>query len=203
MSIAFSGGTTPAAMFRALADLVRTDIDVANGWAQTHVLQVDERIAPDGDPKRNANGLVADLLDPTGVDPTHRHLIPVTAPEADRLYGATLRRVAPGGIDIVVLGLGDDGHTASLIPGDPVLHETVRLTALTGDYRGSRRVTLTRAALDGARLAIWLVTGAAKAHALRQLLDNDPTIPAGLVRTQQQIVFADRDAADGLVTPAR
>jgi 6-phosphogluconolactonase len=195
MAIAFSGGTTPATMFRSLARQILADPEAAAGWARTHVFQVDERIAPDGDARRNANDLITLLLDPTDVDVDHRHLMAVTRPHAAALYAQTLGRTAGRGLDIAVLGLGDDGHTASLVPGDVVLDVTDAPVALTGAYRGSRRLTLTRATLDRAHLVVWLVTGAAKAEPLRRLMGDDRTIPAGLVGAPDQIVFADRDAA--------
>lgn len=195
MAIAFSGGTTPATMFRSLAQQILGDPEMAAGWARTHVFQIDERIAPDGDPQRNANELLALLLDPTDVSAAHRHLMPVNSPDPPSLYARTLERIAPRGLDIAVLGLGDDGHTASLVPGDAVLNVTDAPVALTGVYRGTRRLTLTRAALDRAGIVVWLVTGAAKAEPLRRLMDGDRTIPAGLVGAPDQIVFADHDAA--------
>ncbi len=199
MSIAFSGGTTPATMFRALAQQILADPETAAGWARTHVFQVDERIAPDGDARRNANDLITLLLDPTRVGPPHRHLMPVTTTDPSSLYAQSLERTTPHGLDVAVLGLGDDGHTASLVPGDAVLDVTDAPVALTGVYRGSRRITLTRATLDRVHLVVWLVTGAAKAEPLRRLMVGDRTIPAGLVDAPDQIVFADRDAA-ALVT---
>ena len=201
-SIAFSGGNTPATMFEALAQSILEDAETAAGWARTHVFQVDERIAPDGDPRRNANDLLTLLLGPTGVDLTHRHLMPVTRPDAASLYARTLEQAAPHGLGVAVLGLGDDGHTASLVPGDTVLDITDVAVASTDTYRGSRRLTLTRAALDRARVVLWLLTGAAKAEPLRRLMDGDRTIPAGLVEAPDQIVFADHDAA-ALVTGRR
>ena len=214
MSLAFSGGTTPAEMFRKLAAIIATSASVAAGWARTHVLQVDERIAPDGDGRRNANDLITALLDPTGVDGTHRHLMPVNQwnasgdvppdrqlqrPDIAAIYATTLEQVAPRGLDIVVLGLGDDGHTASLVPGDGVLDVLDASVAVTGEYRGSRRLTLTRATLDRAHLVLWLVTGATKAEPLRRLMHNDRSIPAGLLSAPLQVVFADIAAATGIV----
>ena len=195
MSIAFSGGTTPAAMFACLARSILENPATAAGWARTDIFQVDERIAPDGDPLRNANDLLALLLVPTDVGAEHRHLMPVNSPDPTSLYARTLERIAPRGLDLAVLGLGDDGHTASLVPGDAVLDITQAPVALTGVYRGSRRLTLTRASLDRARVVVWLVTGAAKAEPLRRLMNGDRTIPAGLIGAPDQLVFADQDAA--------
>lgn len=182
-------------MFQSLTQQILADPELAAGWAHSHVFQIDERIAPDGDPQRNANDLITLLLDPTGVGAAHRHLMPVNRADSPSLYAKTLERIAPRGLDVAVLGLGDDGHTASLVPGDAVLDVTDASVALTGAYRGSRRLTLTRAALGRARTVVWLVTGAAKAEPLRRLMDGERSIPAGLVDASNQIVFADRDAA--------
>ena len=191
-TVAFSGGSTPSRMLRFLADRIDRETNRA-WWRSVEVLQVDERIAPDGDSARNANDLISDLLDPTGVAPARRHLIAVNAPQAATDYARTVARLAPGGIDIVVLGLGDDGHTASLVPGDPVVEERGVLVAKTGVYKGHRRITLTRPCLDGAHLGVWLATGQSKVAALRRLLQGDETIPAGLIRTVEQVVFTDAD----------
>lgn len=199
-TVAFSGGSTPARMFAHLAEQINRETDPA-WWRSVEVLQVDERIAPDGDVARNANDLITNLLDPTGVDPSHRHLMAVNAPQAATRYAGTVARLAPGGIDIVVLGLGDDGHTASLVPGDRVVEERGVLVAKTGVYKGHRRVTLTRPCLDGAHLAVWLATGPSKVEMLGRLLQGDQTIPAGLIRTIKQVVFTDVATLGGAVNP--
>ena len=197
VTVAFSGGSTPARMFEHLAQLAGTGPEGPQAWWRAvEVFQVDERVAPDGDPARNANDLTHQLLEPTHVATSQRHLIPVLSNTAALDYEATVDRLAPSGIDIVVLGLGDDGHTASLVPGDPVVEERGALVAKTGLYKGHTRITLTRPCLDAAGLAIWLVTGAGKAEALEKLVAFDQTIPAGLIRTAHQIVFADSRAAN-------
>src|SRR5205823_3468838 len=108
-------------------------------------------------------------------------------------YAATLMTAAgaPPTLDLVHLGLGADGHTASLVPGDPVLEITDRDVAVTGVYRGRRRLTLTYPVLDRARRILWLVAGADKAPMLRRLRDGDSTIPAGRVRSDRAVVVAD------------
>src|SRR5947209_6255990 len=112
-------------------------------------------------------------------------------------YAATLQQIAgtPAVLDLAHLGLGPDGHTASLVPGDPVLDVTDADVALTGIYQGRRRMTLTYPILNRSRRVLWLVTGASKADMLARLLRADPTIPAGRIRQDQAVVLADRAAA--------
>lgn len=203
-ALAVSGGSTPGLLFAAL---VNTDVD----WTSVHVLQVDERIAPDGDPDRNLTELRATLLDHIPLPSTHLHPMPVTAllqsatpppstapfapiSPAD-VYAATIERVCGGIVDVVHLGLGDDGHTASLVPGDPVLDTTDAEVAVTGDYKGRRRMTLTYPVLDRAGAVLWLVTGASKAAVLPRLVAHDASIPAGRVANENAVVFADAAAA--------
>jgi 6-phosphogluconolactonase len=202
-TLAVSGGSTPARMFAALAD---TPVP----WSRVHVFQVDERIAPDGDPDRNLGSLTVDLLDrlPGGAVPGGVYPMPAAAAlagdraahdAADR-YADELSGVAgdPPALDVVHLGIGDDGHTASLVPGDPALEVADRDVAVTAPYRGHRRLTMTYPVLARARNLVWLVAGAEKADALRRLVDHDATIPAGRVRHERAVVFADPPAASGL-----
>jgi len=196
-ALAVSGGHTPWQMLRALAD---EDVP----WAQLHVLQVDERIAPAGDPDRNLTHLRESLLSRAPLPPEHIHPMPVEDPDlaaAVERYAGVLRALGgnPPVLDLVHLGLGPDGHTASLVPGDPVLHVTDADVALTGGtYQGRRRMTLTYPVLNRARHILWVVTGAEKVDALRKLLAADPSIPAGRVNQQRAVLLADRDAAAGL-----
>jgi 6-phosphogluconolactonase/glucosamine-6-phosphate isomerase/deaminase len=154
------------------------------------VFQVDERVAPPGDPARNVLALLARL--------PHDRLRPMPVEDAE-LDGAALRYEGelPPALDLVHLGLGPDGHTASLVPGDPVLDVDDRLVALTGEYQGYRRMTLTYPALAAARELVWLVTGAEKREALSRLLAGDTTIPAGRVTNDNQLVVVDAAAAGG------
>jgi len=156
-------------------------------WERVAVFQVDERVAPAGTPARNLTALLAALPDER-VRP-----LPVDDPDLElgaERYAAEL----PASLDVVHLGLGADGHTASLVPGDPVLEVDDRLVAVTGVYEGRRRMTLTYPALDAAREVVWLVTGAGKREALGRLLARDPAIPATGVRAGSQLVVADREA---------
>jgi 6-phosphogluconolactonase len=191
--VAVSGGHTPWVMLRALATQ-----DVP--WEAVHVLQVDERVAPEGHADRNLTHLRESLLERAPLRPEQVHAMPVESPDLDAAaaaYAQVLRRVAgtPGVLDLIHLGLGPDGHTASLVPGDPVLQVTGVDVAPTGVYQGRRRMTLTYPTLDRARRLLWLVTGAAKASMLVRLRAGDPSIPAGRVGRDHAWVLADRAAA--------
>jgi 6-phosphogluconolactonase len=180
---AVSGGRTPWAMFADLAGKLP--------WEKVTVYQVDERIAPDGDPDRNLTQLQR-ALPPGGASDVRA--MPVTFHDLEAA-AADYARSLPEAFDLVHLGLGPDGHTASLIPGDPVLEVTDRDVALTGEYQGRRRMTLTYPALDRARHILWLVTGDDKVDALARLRAGDESIPGGRVSTTHALVVADAAAA--------
>jgi 6-phosphogluconolactonase len=189
-SLAVSGGSSPAMMFDHLAGAT---LD----WARIDVVQVDERVAPPDDPARNLVELRRRL--PPDVLPEHRlHAIPVGlgADAAAAAYERTLASTlgSPVTIDVVHLGLGDDGHTASLVPHDPATRVSEHDVAPTDTYKGHRRVTLTYPALDRASLLVWLVTGAGKRDAVARLLDGDDSIPAGRVESLRSVVVADAAA---------
>ena len=191
--VAFSGGHTPWQMLRALADEQMP-------WAGVHVVQVDERVAPAGDPDRNLTHLRESLLAKCPLRPEQIHPMPVEAADleaASRRYVLTLEDIAgaPAVLDLVHLGLGPDGHTASLVPGDPVLDVTGADVALTEVYQGRRRMTLTYPVLNRSRRIVWLVTGGEKAEMLARLSGGDRSIPAGRIHQHQALVLADRQAA--------
>lgn len=188
-TLALSGGRTPGLMLAALA---REDLP----WSAVHVFQVDERIAPAGDPARNIEGVRETLLVAGALPEANLHPMPVEAPalaSAAGDYAERLRSRAgePPVLDLVHLGLGDDGHTASLVPGDEALQERASDVTVTADYRGHRRMTLTFPALDRARERLWLATGADKAPMLSRLHAGDAGIPAGRVRRDASVVFCD------------
>jgi 6-phosphogluconolactonase len=198
-TVAVSGGRTPWAMLRALSVL-----DLR--WESIHVLQVDERIAPEGHPDRNLTHIRESLLGQSPHGPEQIHAMPVESADLDDLEGAAARYAqtlvdiagSPPVLDLVHLGLGPDGHTASLIPGDPVLDVTDANVALTGLYQGRRRMTLTYPAINRARSVLWLITGEDKAAMLVRLRRGDPAIPAGRVQNDHALVLADRAAAQQL-----
>jgi 6-phosphogluconolactonase len=193
---AVSGGRSPGQMLR---DLMAEDVP----WQHVHVFQVDERIAPTGHPDRNLTQLRESLLSRVPLPPDQVHAMPVESSDlqaAAAQYASTLQKVAgnPPVLDLIHLGLGPDGHTASLIPSDPVLDVGDTDVALTGVYQGRHRMTLTYPVLDRARQIVWLVTGSDKCDALIRLRAADRSIPAGRVRQTNAVVLADGAAAAGL-----
>ena len=191
--MAVSGGHTPWVMLRALAE---EDVP----WKNVHVFQVDERVAPEGHADRNLTHLRASLLEHAPLPAAQLHAMPVEIPDlrsAAAKYDAELTSIAgaPPVLDLVHLGLGPDGHTASLVPGDPVLDVTDRDVAMTGVYQGRNRLTLTYPVINRARLILWLVTGSEKVPMFRRLQAGDQSIPAGRVLQNNAVLLADRSAA--------
>ncbi|HEX3042103.1 MAG TPA: 6-phosphogluconolactonase [Solirubrobacterales bacterium] len=184
-TVAMSGGRSPWAMLAILGELEGMP------WEKSELFQVDERVASPGSPDRNLTHMVL------GLSMDHQATLrpmPVTQRDLDaaaREYESSL----PERFDLVHLGLGPDGHTASLVPGDPVLEVSDRRVAITGDYQGHPRMTLTYPALNDAGRIVWLITGPDKREPLRKLLEGDESIPAGRVRNDHMIVVADETAA--------
>ena len=194
-AMAFSGGATPWRTVRALAEA-----DVP--WERVHLFQVDERVAPSGDPERNYARLKETLIDRIPIPAANVHPMPVEEEDLDeggRRYEAILRQVAgtPSVLDLVQLGLGEDGHTASLFPDDDALRIVDADVAVSGLHKGRRRMTLTFPAIDRARCVLWLVTGSGKSEALGRLRAGDRSIPAGRVRSDRAVLLADTAATGG------
>ena len=195
--MAVSGGRTPWVMLRTLAD---EDVP----WPQVHIVQVDERVAPAGDPDRNLTHLKASLLEHAPLTAAQIHAMPVEATDlapAATQYAATLAELAgtPPVLDLVHLGLGPDGHTASLVPRDPALDVTDADVTIAGPYQGHKRMTLTYPVIDRARRVLWVVTGEEKATMLQRLVRADRAIPGGRVEQDNAVVLADRPAALKLI----
>jgi 6-phosphogluconolactonase len=186
--MAVSGGHTPWIMLRSLA---AENIP----WRAVHIVQVDERVAPAGHTDRNLTHLRESLAG-TALPPQQIYAMPVESPDledAANSYAATLRSIAGEVpvIDLVHLGLGPDGHTASLVPGDPVLDIDDADVALSGPYLSRRRMTLTYPILNRARKILWVVTGEEKAGMVNRLLGGDRGIPAGRIRSDHALLLAD------------
>ncbi len=187
-SLAVSGGGTPALMFDALAALPVP-------WSSVDVLQVDERIVPKGSPDRNATSLDERLIEALTAHRPRVHLLPVedaADEDAVRAAGALVERLAP--IDVVHLGIGADGHTASWPPGDPVAHAPDPV-ARTGVFNGFARLTLTSGPVNGARSRIVLVCGSAKAPAVARWIRGDESLPISGIRQRSTMVVLDAAAA--------
>ena len=188
--VGLSGGPVPPPMFRRLSD-----IDLP--WDKVHLFQIDERVAPDGDPDRNANAIQTNLLDRT---PAVGHLMPVTADDLDAAaaeYDQLLQELCGGVLDVIHLGLGDDGHTASLLPNDPVLDVTDADITMTGEYRGRRRMTFTYPSINRSRAIVWEVTGADKADAVKALLGGGD-VPGARIAQNNAVLVVTADAAGDL-----
>lgn len=198
--VALSGGGSPKP---ALADLASRDLP----WNRVTLLQVDDRIVPADSPDRNLTWQMK-LFEGSGAAwlplPVDELLEAGSKPDAEIARAVVIDEFCvdlmelagdPPVLDLVHLGLGADGHTASLIPGDPLVNELRDYVGITGDYNGTTRISLTRPVLDRARMAVWLVAGSSKAESLGRLLAGDMGIPAGLIRPAHSVVLADSAAA--------
>jgi 6-phosphogluconolactonase len=199
--MAVSGGKTPWMMLR---DLAKQEVP----WNGVQVVQVDERIAPEGDPDRNLTHLRESLLEHAPLRPGQIHAMPVEITNSETAcmqYARTLNEIAgsPPVLDLVHLGLGSDGHTASLVPGDPVLDVKDADVALTGIYQNRRRMTLTYPIINRSRRVLWLVTGSEKAGMHARLQAGDVSIPAGRVSRDHAVVLADLAAAGQVVKESK
>jgi 6-phosphogluconolactonase len=197
--MAVSGGRTPGIMFRALATLPIQ-------WSAVHIWQVDERVAPERSTERNLAGLRADLLSRIRIPPELVHPMPVEWPDlgaAAATYEERLRASSGGVLDVVLLGLGDDGHTASWPPHDPVVRRRDVDVAVVGPFHGVVRMTLTPIAVNRARHVLFLVTGRDKAQVVASLLGGNRVLPASRVRGEGTVLMAGGGAEAGAVAWSR
>ena len=195
--MAVSGGKTPWKMLQSLG---KEDIP----WKSVHVFQVDERVAPSGHPDRNLTQLRKCLLAHAPLEEDHIHAMPVELNDLESAaanYSDILSKIAgkPPVLDLVHLGLGSDGHTASLVPDDPVLSVDDRDVTITRIYKGRKRMTLTYPMINRSRNILWIVTGAEKVAMLKRLQANDTTIPAGRICQDKALILADRKAVTDIM----
>lgn len=200
--MAVSGGHTPWLMLRALTTGPMVP------WPAVHIVQVDERVAPAGHTDRNLTHIYESLVDSQRLRPDQISAMPVESADLETAaaeYARTLQEIAgsPPLFDLVHLGLGPDGHTASLVPGDPALDVARADVALSGPYQGRRRMTLTYPILNRARRVLWVVTGDEKAGMVNRLLEGDRSIPAGRIRSDRALLLADCAAAPGIASKHR
>jgi 6-phosphogluconolactonase len=184
--LALSGGRTPWAAFEELAAM-------SLPWSQVHLWQVDERIAPDDDPDRNSIGIRRTLVDPLSLPAEQVHLMDVTAPDIEAAaddYAAELLTHCGGVLDIVHLGLGPDGHTASWVPGDAVIDAAGDVAVTATEYQGTHRMTLTPPCVNRARSRFLELKGDEKADALARFLAGDPQMPASRLSPITTIIDA-------------
>lgn len=194
-SLAISGGRTPWEMLNLLS---KADLP----WQRINLFQVDERVAPDGHPDRNLTQLFQAIAGTPMVTQLRIFPMPVTAEDlevAAKEYTEVLNEVTDGkGLDLIHLGLGSDGHTASLVPGDGVLAIQDRLVACTqNSYQGRIRMTLTYPLLNAAKQILWIVTGSEKKEMVKRMLQQDPSIPAGSIRPENALLLVDQAAIEG------
>ena len=191
-TLALSGGRTPWVMLGKLAQYELP-------WDCVKIFQVDERVAADGDPERNLVHIREVFADRIALPAGNLLAMPVDSDDLEQAasrYQETMSDVAgdPPVLDVIHLGLGGDGHTASLVPGDPVLDESERDVAITDTYSGRRRMTMTYSIINRARQLLWLITGDGKVDMLSRLIQGDSDIPAGRVSQQQATIVADAAA---------
>ncbi|MEO6124065.1 MAG: 6-phosphogluconolactonase [Ilumatobacteraceae bacterium] len=188
--VAVSGGATPALMLDALATM-------ALPWKQVHLYQVDERVATDGDPDRNATQLTEHLIDRIQIPARNVHLMPVTAASLGRACARYAASLGDEPLDIVHLGIGDDGHTASWPPGDPVI-DVSDPVAMSAVYNGRIRMTLTPGVVNAARARMMLSVGVSKSGPLAGWMLHRGDLPVRRVRRTGTTLILDQAAASQL-----
>jgi 6-phosphogluconolactonase len=192
--LAVSGGSSIVPLFDALVGIDGLP------WKQVHVFQVDERIAPDGHVDRNANDLLAHFAAPAGLPKRNVHLMPVTRASLSAAARAYVVALGHEPLDIVHLGMGEDGHTASWPPGDDTTVATEATVAVTGVFNGRQRMTMTPVAVNAARARVALIAGGGKAEPLSRWMLGAPDLPINHLRRSNTTVIADAAAAARLQT---
>ena len=194
-SLAISGGRTPWEMLKILS---KADLP----WQRINLFQVDERVAPDGHPDRNLTQLFQAIAGTPMVMQLRIFPMPVNAKDLDaavKEYAEVLNEVTESkGLDLIHLGIGSDGHTASLVPGDEVLEIQNRLVAYTqNSYQGRIRMTLTYPLINAAKQILWIVTGSEKREMVQRMLQQDSSIPAGNIQQKNALLMVDKAAIEG------
>lgn len=200
--IALSGGSTPKLLFQLLAT---DEYNKRVPWQRVHLFWGDERFVPPEHPDSNYGMTRATLLSKVPIPQANIHPIPTdgdpddAAARYERLlqdeYGATTLDAARPLFDVTFLGVGEDGHTASLIPGEPVLQERRRWVAAVAHGRPEVRITLTYPALESSRFVAFLVAGAGKAGILKAIRSGQAGVPAARLKPNGELIwFVDRAA---------
>lgn len=194
-SMAISGGRTPWEMLRHLAQAQLP-------WERVHLFQVDERIAPEGHADRNLTKLQEVIAGTQMAERMTIYPMPVNEVnlvQAAQHYAETLLEVTGDGrLDLIHLGLGTDGHTASLIPGDQACGElALYITRTAQPYQGRLRMTMTYPLINRAKQVLWIVTGSEKGEMLQRMLQQDPSIPAGSIRQENALLLVDHATIKG------
>ncbi|MEX2122559.1 MAG: 6-phosphogluconolactonase [Woeseia sp.] len=197
-TLAISGGRSPWKMFECLA---------GHGveWSAVHVFQVDERIVPVDHAERNWKRFLESPLS-RRIRDANRHPMPVAMVEKEDAelaigdYSRTLNDFAgaPPVLDVVHLGIGADGHTASLFADDAPLHDTRHWVGVSRRHEGHRRLTLTLPVLNRAQSVVWFAVGASRRAVLARLHAGDPEIPASHVQRERAVCFTDLAAAPAI-----
>lgn len=200
-TISLSGGSTPRRLYELL-------VGASFPWARTHWFWGDERFVPHDDARSNYRMTREALLSHAPIPPANIHPVPTEGLDPDAgaasyegvlksFYGSDRLDPDQPFFDVTLLGLGPDGHTASLFPGTSVLEERHKWAAAVLDGKLEPRITLTYPLLESSRTAAFLVAGAEKREMLQRLIEGDNTLPAARLRpTGKTIVFADVTAAD-------
>jgi len=195
-TLAISGGSTPRPMFEHMA---RSRFD----WSAVHLFWVDERCVPPADPQSNYRLAKETLIEPAHIPSANVKRIPAEEPDLEAVATQYENRL-PHALDLIVVGIGEDGHTAAIFPGSPAASEAVRrvVPVLDSPKPPAQRVTITPRVLREAREVLMLATGEEKAEAVWRALksETDPTdVPARLVREREWLI--DEEASSWHTAP--